>query len=266
MEFGHIAGVCCEYITASMSVKRILISQPKPESGKSPYIDIAAKHGAEITFRSFITTESVTAREFRDQRINILAHSAVIFTTRKAMEYFFQLASELRLEIPETMKYFCIHEQIANYLQKFIVYRKRKVFFPSTGTLDGLVALIAKHNKETYFIPAPEEHKTDLQDLMAQKRIEFSTGIMFRTVPQTFVQDDRDEPFDMLILFTPVGVRSLKVNYPEFVQGDIKIAAQGSSTIQAIEEAGLRLDLTTTAERPSMMLALDRYLAEVNKD
>lgn len=245
-----------------MSVKRILISQPKPESGKSPYIDIASKHGAEITFRSFITTEALTAREFRDQRINILSHSAVIFTTRKAMEYFFQLASELRLEIPETMKYFCIHEQIANYLQKFIVYRKRKVFFPPAGTLDGLVALIAKHSKETYFIPAPEEHKTDLQDLLAQKHIGFSTGVMFRTVPQTFTPEEINEPFDMLILFTPVGVRSLKVNYPDFAQGDIKIAAQGSSTIHALEEAGLRLDLTTSPERPSMILALDRYLVE----
>ncbi len=248
-----------------MSVKRILISQPKPESGKSPYIDIATRHGAEITFRSFITTESVTAREFRDQRVNILAHTAVIFTTRKAMEYFFQLATELRLEIPETMKYFCIHEQIANYLQKFIVYRKRKVFFPPTGTLDGLVALIAKHNKERYFIPAPEEHKTDLQDFLTQKRIEHATGVMFRTVPQVFDEAERGEPFDMLILFTPVGVRSLKVNYPDFVQGDIKIAAQGSSTIQALEEAGLRLDLTTSAERPSMMVALDRYLAELKQ-
>lgn len=248
-----------------MSIKKILISQPQPESGRSPYIDIAEKHGAELTFRSFITIEELTTREFRDQRINILEHSAVIFTTRKAMEHFFHLSAELRLTIPETMKYFCISEAIANYLQKFVVYRKRKVFFPTQGNLEGLVALLYKHPKEKYFIPAPEEHKTDLQDQLAAKKITFSTGVMFRTVPQLFTDQEKQEPFDMLLLFTPVGVRSLMLNYPNFEQGDIRIGVQGQATSAAIEEAGLRLDLYPTPETPSMVLALDRYLASENK-
>lgn len=245
-----------------MGIKRILISQPQPEAGKSPYQDIATRHDVEVIFRSFITIEGLSTREFRDQRINILDHTAVVFTTRKAMEHFFQLSSELRLTIPETMKYFCISEQIANYLQKFIVYRKRKVFYPTTGNLEGLVALVYKHSKEKYFIPAPEEHKTDLQEMMSAKKIVHSTGIMFRTVPQVFTQEQKDESFDMLILFTPIGVSSLKKNYPDFVQGEIKIGAFGASTARALEEAGLRLDFAPSAESPSMVQALDDYLTK----
>lgn len=243
-----------------MDIKKILISQPQP-SGRSPYQDVAARHGVEITFRSFITIEGLTTREFRDQRINILDHSAIIFTTRKAMEHFFELSKELRLAMPDTMKYFCISEQVALYLQKFITYRKRKVFYPESGNLEGLAALIYKHAKEKYFIPAPEEHKTDLQELLDAKGIEHSTGIMFRTVPTVLSAEERAEQFDMYIFFTPIGVASLKKNFPNFDQGNIRIAAHGPSTARAVEEAGLRLDLTPTAEVPSMVVALDEYLA-----
>lgn len=248
-----------------MSIKKILISQPQPTAGKSPYLDVASKHGAEVTFRSFIAVEGLSTREFRDQRINILDHTAIIFTTRKSMEHFFQLATELRVQMPDTMKYFCLSEQIAHYLQKFVVYRKRKVFYPVTEGLEGLVALIYKHNKEKYFIPAPEEHKTDLQDLLVAKKIVHSTGIMFRTVAKLFTEEEKQEQFDMLILFTPIGVHSLKQNYPDFVQGDIKLAAYGPATARALEDAGLRLDLAPSPEAPSMVLALDHYLAKVNK-
>lgn len=248
-----------------MSIKRILISQPQPESGKSPYMDIAEKHGVELIFRSFITVEELTTREFRDQRINILDHTAVIFTTRKAMEHFFHLSAELRISMPETMKYFCISEQIANYLQKFVVYRKRKVFYPPQGNMEGLVALLYKHTKEKYFIPAPEEHKRDLQDKLDAKKIVHATGIMFRTVPTIFSEEEKKEQFDMLLLFTPIGVSSLLKNYPDFKQGDIRIGVQGPSTAKALEEAGLRLDLSPTPETPSMVLALDKYLARANK-
>lgn len=136
-----------------MSIKTILISQPRPESGKSPYYDIAARYGAEATFRAFIEVESVTPREFRNQKVNILDHTAIVFTSRKAMEHFFQLSEELRVTIPEDMKYFCINEQVANYLQKFIVYRKRKVFYPEAGGQAELVAIMQKHSKELYFLP-----------------------------------------------------------------------------------------------------------------
>lgn len=245
-----------------MSIKKILISQPKPETGKSPYYDVAAKHGAEVTFRSFISVEQLSQREFRDQRINILDYTAVIFTTRKAMEHFFGLAQEMRITIPEDMKYFCISEQVAHYLQKFTVYRKRKVFFPTVGSnQEALIALIYKHNKEKYFIPSPEEHKTDMQDMLSAKKIQHKTGIMFRTVPAALTEEERNEKFDMYIFFTPIGVSALKHNYPDFEQGDIKIAAFGTATARAVEAQGYRLDLSApTAQFSSMALALDDYL------
>lgn len=248
-----------------MSIKKILISQPQPDAGKSPYTEVATKYGVDITYRSFIKIESVSPREFRDQRINILEHSAIIFTTRKAMEHFFQLTTELRIAIPETMKYFCLSEQIANYLQKFTVFRKRKIFYPAISNLDALVALITKHSKETYFIPCPEEHKTDLQNMLTVKKIQHSTGIMFRTVPALFGEEEKQELFDLYIFFTPIGVQSLKINYPDFEQGDIKIGAFGPATAKAIEEAGLRLDLAPSPEAPSMVAALELYLSKVTK-
>lgn len=250
-----------------MSIKKILISQPKPETGKSPYFDIAAKYGAEVTFRSFITVEQVSQREFRDQRVNILDHTAVIFTTRKAMEHFFGLAQEMRITIPEDMKYFCLSEQIANYLQKFTVLRKRKVFFPAVGNnQEALVALIYKHNKEKYFIPAPEEHKRDLQTMLEAKKIQHTTAIMFRTVPSVLSKEELEERFDMYIFFTPIGVNALKTNYPNFEQGDTRLAAVGASTAKAVEDLGLRLDLATPSPKfTSMVLALEDYLEKNNK-
>lgn len=245
-----------------MSIKKILISQPQPETGKSPYYDVAAKYGAEVTFRSFITIEQVSQREFRDQKINILEHTAVIFTTRKAMEHFFGLAQEMRMTIPEDMKYFCLSEQVANYLQKFTVYRKRKVFFPAVGNnQEALVALIYKHSKEKYFIPVPEEHKRDLQNMLDLKKIKYSTGVMFRTIPTVLSEEERREMFDMYVFFTPLGVSALKANYPDLEQGDIRIAALGTGTAKAVEENGYRLDLSApTAEFRSMAQALEHYL------
>lgn len=245
-------------------MKKILISQPQPESGKSPYYDVAKQYGIEVTFRPFIQVESVTTREFRDQKINILDHTAVIFTTRKAMEHFFQLSSELRVAIPEEMKYFCLSEQVANYLQKFIVYRKRKVFFPTNATNDALVALIHKHNKEKYFLPLPEEHKNDLIDLILTKKISLSKGIMFRTVPSIFTEEERAEKYDMMIFFSPIGVASLQENYPHIKQTEVKLAAFGPQTAKAIEDAGFRLDLAAPSpEAPSMVTALEQYLSKL---
>ncbi|MDO4707702.1 MAG: uroporphyrinogen-III synthase [Porphyromonadaceae bacterium] len=245
-------------------MKKILISQPQPESGKSPYYEVAKRYGIEITFRPFIQVESVTTREFRDQKINILEHSAIIFTTRKAMEHFFHLLGELRLSIPEEMKYFCLSEQVANYLQKFITYRKRKVFYPTNSTNEALVALIHKHNKEKYFLPLPEEHRNDLIDLILTKKISLNKGIMFRTVPSTFSEEERAEQYDMMIFFSPVGVASLQENYPHIRQTKVKLAAFGPQTARAIEEAGFRLDLAApTPEAPSMVTALEQYLGKL---
>ncbi|WP_329903184.1 uroporphyrinogen-III synthase [Porphyromonas pogonae] len=245
-----------------MSVKKILVSQPKPESGKSPYYDIAEKNHAIVEFRPFIKVESLSAREFRNQKVNILDHTAIIFTGKKAIDHFFELTEQLRIVMPETMKYFCVSEQVAVYLQKYIVYRKRKVFFGQTGQLPDLVTVIHKHNKENYFLPLAEEHKSDLIDMLRAKKIQFSTGIMYRTVSNDFDPEEKLD-FDMILFFSPAGVSALCKNFPDFQQGDIKLGAFGPSTSKAIEEAGLRLDLSApTPEAPSMTMALDQYLAK----
>lgn len=249
-----------------MSIKKILISQPQPESGKSPYYDIAARYGAEATFRAFIEVESVTAREFRNQKVNILDHTAIVFTSRKAMEHFFQLSEELRVTMPDDMKYFCINEQVANYLQKFVVYRKRKVFYPDAGGQNELVAIMQKHNKETYFLPMAEDHKNDLIDLLSAKKLQFAKAIMYRTVSKKFTAAEKKEKYDMIIFFSPAGVSSLLTNHEGYKQGKTLIGGFGPATCQAIEQAGLRLDLSApSAGAPSMAMALEQYLKENNK-
>ena len=176
-----------------MSIKKILITQPKPESGKSPYYDIASRYGAVATFRAFIEVESVTTREFRNQRVNILDHTAIVFTSRKAMEHFFGLSEELRVSIPDDMKYFCINDHVANYLQKFVVYRKRKVFFPEQGGQAELVNLMSKHNKETFFLPMAEDHKNDLIEQLTAKKLLFSHAVMYRTISAEFSVAEKKE-------------------------------------------------------------------------
>ena len=222
-----------------MSIKKILISQPQPESGKSPYYDIAERHGAKATFRAFIEVESVTPREFRNQKVNILDHTAIVFTSRKAMEHFFQLSEELRVTMPEDMKYFCINEQVANYLQK--------------------------HNKEVYFLPMAEDHKNDLIDLLESKKLQFAKAIMYRTVSKKFTDQEKKEEYDMIIFFSPAGVTSLLANHEDYEQGKVLIGGFGPATCQAIEQAGLRLDLSAPSPgAPSMAMALDQYLQKNN--
>lgn len=244
-----------------MSIKRILISQPAPAGGKSPYYDIAAKHKAEVTFHSFFSIESVSSREFRNQKINILDHSAIVFTSRKAMEHFFSLIEEMRITMPESMKYFCVNEQVANYLQKWIVYRKRKVFFPQVGGQQQLVELIQKHNKENYFIPVSEDHTSELPDMLSQRKVKFTLGVMYRTVPNGFPEGERPENYDLIIFFSPAGLTSLKTTFPDFEQGKIKFGAFGTITSQFLEEEGYKLDIVAPREGvPSMATALELYL------
>lgn len=249
-----------------MSIKKILITQPKPESGKSPYYDIASRYGAVATFRAFIEVESVTTREFRNQRVNILDHTAIVFTSRKAMEHFFGLSEELRVSIPDDMKYFCINDHVANYLQKFVVYRKRKVFFPEQGGQVELVNLMSKHNKETFFLPMAEDHKNDLIEQLTAKKLLFSHAVMYRTISAEFSVAEKKEKYDMMIFFSPAGVTSLLHNHPDFKQGKLQIAAFGPATCSAVEQAGLRLDLAApTPTATSMAMALDTYLEQQNK-
>lgn len=248
-----------------MKIKKILVSQPKPSSDKSPYFDIAARHGVEMVFRPFIKVEGLSAREFRQQKINITDFSAVIFTARTAIDHFFRLCEEMRLTIPDTMKYFCTTESIALYLQKYIVYRKRKIFHGETGKLADMLPSLTKHNKETFLYAVSDVHKNDTNAEMLDKaKINYTKAVMYRTVSNDF---SPDEPFDydMLLFFSPAGIDSLLKNFPEFQQGDIQVGCFGASTAKAIEEAGLRLDLSAPSPKaPSITAALDLFLKEKN--
>ena len=244
----------------ALNIKKVLVSQPKPASEKSPYFDIAEKYGVEINFRPFIKVEPISAKEFRQQKISILDHTAVIFTARTAIDHFFHLCEELRVTIPETMKYFCMTEAIAVYLQKYIVYRKRKIFFGQTGKAEDLVAIIAKHAKEKYLVPLSDVYKEDLLLMLEAKKINFTRAVMYRTVSNDFTAEEKFD-YDMLVFFSPSGISSLLKNFPDVKQDDIKIGCFGPTTAKAVKEAGLRLDVEApTAEAPSMTAALDLYL------
>ncbi len=248
----------------ALSIKKVLVSQPKPASEKSPYFDIAEKYGVEIDFRPFIKVEPLTAKEFRQQRVSILDYSAIIFTARTAIDHFFKLCEELRVTIPETMKYFCMTETIAVYLQKYIVYRKRKIFYGATGKPEDLVTVIGKHAKEKYLIPVSDVHKEDLLALMDAKKIDYTKAVMYRTVSNDFSKEEAFD-YDMLVFFSPSGISSLLKNFPDFQQNDIKIGCFGPTTAKAVKDAGLRLDVEApTAEAPSMTAALDQYLKKVS--
>ncbi|WP_176221511.1 uroporphyrinogen-III synthase [Massilibacteroides vaginae] len=249
-----------------MSIKKVLISQPRPTTEKSPYFDIAEKYGVEIDFRPFIKVEPLNSKEFRQQKVSILDHTAVIFTARTAIDHFFQLCEELRVAIPETMKYFCTTEAIAVYLQKYIVYRKRKIFFGQTGKVDDLVSVIAKHAKEKYFIPVSDVHKDDLMILLGAKKINFTKAVMYRTVSNDFEKDEVFD-YDMLVFFSPSGITSLLKNFPGFQQDNIKIGCFGPTTAKAVKDAGLRLDVEAPSpEAPSMTAALELYLKKELSD
>ena len=243
----------------AVSIKKLLISQPKPETEKSPYYDIAEKYGVEINFRPFIKVEPLSAKEFRQQRISILDYTAIVFTARTAIDHFFNLCDELRITIPETMKYFCMTEAIAVYLQKYIVYRKRKIFF-GHGRTEDLVHVISKHSKEKYLVPVSDVHKDDLMALLNTKKIRYTTSVMYRTVSNDFAEDEKFD-YDMLVFFSPSGISSLLKNFPEFRQKEIKIGCFGPTTAKAAINAGLRLDVEApTPEAPSMTAALDLFL------
>jgi uroporphyrinogen-III synthase len=246
------------------NVKKILVSQPKPTTEKSPYYDIADKYGVQIVFRPFIKVEPVTAREFRAQRINILDFTAVIFTSKTAIDHFFRLCEEMRIQIPESMKYFCVTEAIAVYLQKYIVYRKRKIFFPASGKVEDLIIPINKHNKETFLVPVSDVHKEDLLHLLDEKKINYTISIMYRTVSNDFTEEEKFD-YDVLLFFSPSGISSLLKNFPNFEQNGIAIGTFGPTTAKAVKDAGLRLDIEApNPELPSMTAALENYLKSLS--
>lgn len=251
-----------------MKIKKILISQPKPASEKSPYFDIAEKHGVEVVFRPFIKVEGLSVKEFRQQKINLADFTAVIFTARHAVDHFFRLCEESRVNVPDTMKYFCTTESIALYLQKYIVYRKRKIFFGKNGKLNDptLLAAMTKHNKEKFLLPVSDIHKEEFK-VLTEHKIDFTVAVMYRTVSNDFGPDETFD-YDMLLFFSPAGIQSLIKNFPDIEKTGEKIVigAFGATTAKAVTDAGFKLGLSApTPETPSMSGALDKFLSDLEK-
>lgn len=244
-----------------MKIKKILISQPSATSDR--YSELAARYGVDIVFRPFIKVEGLTAKEFRQSRISILDFTALIFTAKTAVDHFFRLCEEMRITVPDTMKYFCTTESIANYLQKYIVYRKRKIFHGTTGKLDDLIPALVKHNKEKYLYVVSDVHR-DGENVLDKNKINYTKAVMYRTVSNDFGPDETFD-YDMLVFYSPAGINSLIKNFPDFKQGDIAIGCLGTATAKAVTDAGLRLDMEAgTANAPSILEALDKFLAEHN--
>lgn len=241
-------------------IKKILVSQPAPSSDKSPYFDLEKRLGLELTFKPFIRVEGLSVREFRDQRINILDHTAVVFNSLNAIDHFFTLAKDLRVTLPEDMKYFGISEKIILYIQKYVQYRKRKVFFGSSGRWPELITVMAKHKTEKYLIPLPDVHTNEVAEMLDQKKLNHTECTMYRTVATEFEPNEYKQ-YDMILLFSPAGVHSLKQNFPDFVQGDIRLACFGDATARAIEEVGLRVDLKGVG---SITGSLEEYIKNEN--
>lgn len=247
-----------------LKIKKILVSQPEPTSAKSPYFDLAEKNNLKIDFRPFIQVEGISSKEFRQTRIQILDHTAVIFTSRTAIDHFFRICKELRIDVPDDMKYFCVSEATAVYLQKYIVYRKRKIFF-GAGPFSTLVDILKKHKSDKYLIPLSDIHKAEIPTLLDKAKVTYTKAIMYKTVSSD-LSDLNDVNYDVLVFFSPSGIKSLMQNFPDFEQNDTRIATFGPATAKAVEDAGLRLDIKAPVpESPSMTMALDRYIKENNK-
>jgi uroporphyrinogen-III synthase len=247
-----------------VAIKTILVSQPKPETEKSPYYDLAAKYNVKVDFRPFIKVEGIDAQEFRASRVHLNEYTAVVLNSKNAVDHYFRLAKETRFTVPESMKYFCLTEAIAYYLQKYVVFRKRKIFHGKQKIQD-LMDVIKKNKDEKFVIPCSDIHKNDIPDVLDEAGIKYSKAIMFKTVSDN-LSDLADVKYDMLAFFSPQGIESLFENFPKFKQSDTKIAAFGQSTIKAAEDAGLTVVVKAPLpECPSMTMAIERYLATNGK-
>lgn len=247
-----------------MAIKSILVTQPKPESDKNPYFDLAKKYKLKIDFREFIEIEGVDVKEFRKDRINIPDYSAVILTSRNAVDHFFRICKEVRYTVPDELKYFCISEATAYYLQKYVIYRKRKIFH-GKQTFSELADLIKKHKEEKFLLPCTDIHKQEITALLDQYNIKYTKAILYRTVASN-LSDLANVNYDMLVFFSPSGIESLMMNFPKFKQGETRIAAFGATTASAVKQAGLRLDIHAPQPLyPSMTMAIEHFL-KTNKD
>lgn len=249
-----------------LKVKSVLVSQPKPETEKSPYFDLSKDCKVKIDFRPFIHLEGVTGKDFRQQRVNFLDFSAVIFTSRNAIDYYFKTAEEARVTIPDDMKYFCISESTAFYLQKYIVYRKRKIFY-GEQTFADLIKVLKKHNKDNKFLlPCSDILRQTIPDLLKENEIDYKCVNLYNTVCSD-LSDLSDVNYDVLVFFSPSGIKSLFQNFPTFKQNDTRIAVFGPTTAKAAEDAGLNIDIAAPKpESPSMTKALELYIKKANKN
>ena len=247
-----------------MAIKTILVSQPKPEGDKSPYFDLAEKYKLKIDFRPFIKVEGIDAKEFRAQRVNIAEHTAIILTSKVAVDHFFRIAEETRFEVPDTMKYFCISEAIALYLQKYVAYRKRKIFF-GKQTLDDLVEVMKKHKSEKFLLPCTDILRDIIPITLEQHGFPFTKVVLYRTVAAD-LSDLENVYYDMLVFFSPGGIESLLKNFPDFKQNDTIIAAFGPTTANAVMKNNLRLDVHAPHPKaPSMVGAIELFIKEQAK-
>lgn len=248
----------------TLKIKKILVTQPKPETAKSPYFDLAEKSNVQVDFRPFIQVEGVSAKEFRQTRVQILDHSGVIFTSRTAIDHFFRMSSEMRLIIPDSMKYFCMSEATAFYLQKYIVYRKRKIFY-GAGRFSDLIDVMKKHKEEKFLLPVSQVNQPEITQSLDKAGYSYTKALIYKTVSSD-LSDLKDVNYDILVFFSPSGIQSLIQNFPTFDQNGTKIACFGPATAKAVLDAGLRLDIEApTAEAPSMTMALEQYIKKYNK-
>lgn len=247
-----------------MKIKSILVTQPEPNTIKSPYSELAESTSVKIDFRPFIQVEGVSAKEFRQTRIHINDFTAVLFNSKTAIDHFFRLAQELRVTIPDSLKYFCISESTAFYLQKYIVYRKRKIFH-ANGSMTDLLDIMKKHKEEFFLVPLSDIHSQEIPKMLDKGGFKYTQAILYRTISSD-LKDLKEMNYDILVFFSPSGIKSLIQNFPDFKQNDIKIACFGSTTAQAVREAGFTPDIEApTPEAPSMTMALEHYIKNINK-
>lgn len=247
-----------------MKVKTILVSQPAPKTETSPYFDLADKQKVKIDFRSFIHVEGIPVKEVRAQKVDLSNYTAIILTSRNAVDHFFRIAEEMRFTVPDDMKYFCQSEAVAFYLQKYVVYRKRKIYV-GNRTFPELTKLIKKHKSEKFLLPSSDKLKPLIPKELDALKIEWKRADLYRTVVSD-LSDLENVFYDVLVFFSPSGIDSLFKNFPDFKQNDTRIAVFGNTTIKAVEDRGLRVDIAApTPETPSMTMALDKYIKEVNK-
>ena len=246
-----------------MKIKTILVSQPEPKIENSPYFDLEEKQKVKIDFRPFIHVEGVSAKEIRLQKVDISIYSAVIMTSRNAVDHFFRIAKEMRFKVPDSMKYFCQSEPVALYLQNYVVYRKRKIYVGKRNFTD-LVPLINKYKNEKFLLPSSDKLKPVIPKTLEDIGVQFKQAVFYKTVISD-LSDLKNVYYDILVFFSPSGIDSLFHNFPNFKQNDTRIAVFGNTTVKAVENKGLRVDVAApTTEMPSMTMALNKYIQEVN--